>query len=161
MFHFFIRFSLTDTHMSISKKKVTFGENTTHIIENISDYVITPRGFRMTLQRIMSVFEDMDMDNTKYMTNRQFFLKTITKNMVDRIVQHPEVISIKIHKTQDKNSSNNLIVDDLFTMLEVAFECYKSVKIVESDEDMVSFKDSTIFPNVWIDYKGKLGGYDD
>lgn len=147
--------------MSISKKEVTFGENTTYIIENISDYVITPNGFRMTLQRIMSVFEKMDMDNAKYMMNRQFFLKTITKNMVDRIVQHPEVISIKIHKTQNKNSSDNLIVDDLFTMLEVAFECYKSVKIVASDENMISFKDSTIFPNMWIDYSGKLGGYDD
>lgn len=81
--------------------------------------------------------------------------------MVDRIVHHPEVISIKIYKSRKNNDSSNMMVEDLFAMLEVAFEYYKVVTIVKSDEDMISFKDSTIFPNVWIDDCGKVCGIDD
>ena len=155
---------IPQTNMSANlSKRVTFGENTIYGVENISEYILPddPHGFRMTIQRLMKVLDDtrrdVKLNNFNYMKRRVFFMENITEKIVDQIIGHDECVSINIHTTNEK--IRNYMIGDLFTMLEASFKRQKIVKFIESDTDLISFEDTTVFTNLWIDCNGKLGGF--
>lgn len=138
--------------MLLKRKSVSFGENTIHDIENISDY-IRVQTFPHVLDSVLtdlSVLIDRMNDQILTLDVRKMLMKDHMKTLADYIVQNVDVTSVVIGLPYKeggliRDDNRTVLLNDFTQMVRMAFRMYKHEStLYNQDQTTVTFD---LYPN--------------